>query len=99
MYHSSEKVYEIFQNNGIFRDFLQIFLENKRIFVKGVRDFWRVIRPRFSTTPFPVQGIIAVVWSGSIQYSAVVMSTLHFQFLSSRNLKELEVLAAIVSSL
>ena len=39
VYHSSEKVYEIFQNNGIFRDFLQIFLENKRIFDKGVRDF------------------------------------------------------------
>lgn len=45
MHHSSQKGHEIFQNNRIFRDVLQMFLENKRIFSKGVRDFYRVIRP------------------------------------------------------
>ena len=38
-FHSLEKECEILQNNRICTDFLLIFLENKRIFAKGVRDF------------------------------------------------------------
>ena len=35
-----EKRTTFFQNKRIYTDFCWIFLENKRIFAKGVRDFW-----------------------------------------------------------
>ena len=35
----SKKRTRFFQNKRIFTDFLWIFLANKRIFAKGVRDF------------------------------------------------------------
>ena len=34
-----------FKAIGFWRNFLQIFIENERIFVKGIRDFYVVIRP------------------------------------------------------
>ena len=38
--HSSEKRRRFFLNKRILTDFSWILLENKRIFAKGVRDFW-----------------------------------------------------------
>ena len=35
----SKKVYEIFQDNKIFRDFLWLFLRSSRTFAKGVGNF------------------------------------------------------------
>ena len=43
--HSPEKTSEIFQNIGILRDFLRIFLKSNRIFAKGVRNFYRAMHP------------------------------------------------------
>ena len=37
--HSSEKRTRFFLNKRILKNFSWIFLENKRIFAKGVRDF------------------------------------------------------------
>ena len=36
----SKKRTRFFQNKRIYTDFRWIFHENKRIFAKGVRDFW-----------------------------------------------------------
>ena len=41
-FQSFEKAYEIFSEQRIFTDLLCIFLEIKRIFAKGVRDFLEV---------------------------------------------------------
>ena len=40
-FHSSEKRTRFFVNKRILTDFSWIFLENKGIFAKGVRDFWK----------------------------------------------------------
>ena len=39
-FHSFEKRTRFFLNKRILTDFSWIFLKNKRIFAKGVRDFW-----------------------------------------------------------
>ena len=40
VFHSFEKRTRFFLNKRILADFSWIFLKNKRIFAKGVRDFW-----------------------------------------------------------
>ena len=50
VYHSSKKAYQIFKDNRIFTEFAQTFLEDKRIFAKGIRDFYRVIHPSISSS-------------------------------------------------
>ena len=42
---SSKREYEFFKNR-IFRNFLQSFLEYRRMFVKDVRDPYRINQPR-----------------------------------------------------
>ena len=49
VFHSSKKVYEIFESKRIFRDFLLSFLENKRIFCQ------RCARFLLSDTPLVLQ--------------------------------------------
>ena len=44
-----EKRTRFFQNKRIYTDLWWIFLENKRIFAKGVRDFWKWNAPRKKT--------------------------------------------------
>ena len=47
-----QKACEIFLNNRIFRDILEIFLENRRIFAKVVGDSKRVIYPAANVIDF-----------------------------------------------